>query len=185
MKKIYLAGPDVFLPDSIEQGKRKKELCNKYGFEGLYPLDNEIEETFDCKADMGLHISQANEQLIQQCDAVIANLTPFRGTSADVGTVYEIGLAKGLDKLVLGYTNDGRNFLQRNLEDLECVNQQANDSYTDQDDMFLEDFDLVDNLMIDGGVHYPIIKKEVYQSGEKFRDLEAFEACLMHLAKCG
>ncbi len=101
MKKIYLAGPDVFLSDSIEQGQRKKELCQKYGFEGLYPLDNEIEDTFEHKADMGLHIAQANEKLIQECDAVIANLTPFRGTSADVGTVYEIGLAKGLNKMVL------------------------------------------------------------------------------------
>jgi nucleoside 2-deoxyribosyltransferase len=36
--RIYLAGPDVFLPDAIEAGKRKKVLCQKYGFEGVYPL---------------------------------------------------------------------------------------------------------------------------------------------------
>ena len=32
--KIYLAGPDVFLPNAKEIGKLKKELCEKYGFEG-------------------------------------------------------------------------------------------------------------------------------------------------------
>ena len=40
--KVYLAGPDVFLPDAVSIGRRKKELCAHYGFEGLYPFDNEI-----------------------------------------------------------------------------------------------------------------------------------------------
>src|SRR5258708_1028231 len=35
----YLAGPEVFLPDAAEIGRRKKELCRRHGFEGLYPLD--------------------------------------------------------------------------------------------------------------------------------------------------
>ena len=30
--KIYLAGPDVFLPNAIAIGRRKKELCAQYGF---------------------------------------------------------------------------------------------------------------------------------------------------------
>ncbi len=38
------------------------------------------------------------------------------------------------------------------------MRQQPNASYIDKENMALEDFDLVDNLMIDGGVHYPIIK---------------------------
>ncbi len=42
MLTVYLAGPEVFLPDAIELGERKKRLCRAYGFEGLYPLDNEI-----------------------------------------------------------------------------------------------------------------------------------------------
>jgi nucleoside 2-deoxyribosyltransferase len=32
MLKAYLAGPEVFLPEAIEVGLRKKRLCNKYGF---------------------------------------------------------------------------------------------------------------------------------------------------------
>ena len=29
--KIYLAGPNVFLPDAIEIGRRKVELCRRLG----------------------------------------------------------------------------------------------------------------------------------------------------------
>jgi nucleoside 2-deoxyribosyltransferase len=41
--------------------------------------------------------------MIKQCDAVFANLMPFRGTEPDSGTVFEVGFAIALDKLVFGY----------------------------------------------------------------------------------
>ena len=41
--KIYLAGPDVFLPDAVEIGRRKADICARHGVTGLYPLDNAIE----------------------------------------------------------------------------------------------------------------------------------------------
>ena len=31
---IYLAGPDVFLPNAIEVGKKKMAICEEFGFEG-------------------------------------------------------------------------------------------------------------------------------------------------------
>ncbi|HJW77212.1 MAG TPA: nucleoside 2-deoxyribosyltransferase, partial [Beijerinckiaceae bacterium] len=37
--KLYLAGPEVFLPEAIEIGRIKKDLCARYGIEGLYPFD--------------------------------------------------------------------------------------------------------------------------------------------------
>lgn len=43
MKKIYIAGFDVFEANSIEIGKKYVELCKKYGFIGLYPLDNVVD----------------------------------------------------------------------------------------------------------------------------------------------
>jgi nucleoside 2-deoxyribosyltransferase len=36
---LYLAGPDIFMPDAKAIGDRKKALCARHGFEGLYPLD--------------------------------------------------------------------------------------------------------------------------------------------------
>ena len=41
--KIYLAGPDVFLPDAVEIGRRKAEICARHGLIGLYPLDNAVD----------------------------------------------------------------------------------------------------------------------------------------------
>ena len=31
MTKIYLAGPDVFLPDALDIGRRKAEICARHG----------------------------------------------------------------------------------------------------------------------------------------------------------
>lgn len=93
MKKIYIAGPDVFELDSIEIGKRYKRLCTEYGFKGLYPLDNEAD--FSQKPnDIAKEIFKANKQMIKECDIVVANLNPFRGTESDSGTVLQNSLKK-------------------------------------------------------------------------------------------
>jgi nucleoside 2-deoxyribosyltransferase len=34
--KIYLAGPDVFLPDAVEIGRRKIGICRSRGLTGLW-----------------------------------------------------------------------------------------------------------------------------------------------------
>ena len=102
--KIYLAGPEVFLPDAVEIGQAKKRLCAAYGFEGLYPFDNEIVASPAGERTDRL-IYRANESLIRRADIGICDLTPFRGLSADPGTVFEVGMLAGLGKPLLGYTN--------------------------------------------------------------------------------
>ena len=81
-KKIYLAGPEVFLPDAIEVGRAKQTLCEKYGFDGLFPLDYEIANlpSYD-RLDRVMYA--ANLALMREADVGICNLTPFRGISAD------------------------------------------------------------------------------------------------------
>src|SRR6202035_2747942 len=95
MTKVYLAGPDVFLPDAVEIGRRKVELCTRHGLTGLYPLDNAIDLA---ATDASLQIFRGNEAMMQSADAIIANLTPFRGPGADAGTVYELGYMAGHGK---------------------------------------------------------------------------------------
>lgn len=95
MKKVYLAGPDVFRPDAVEHGKELVKLASQFEMEGLYPLDNEITFTGNKYSD-GHTIALANMDMIQRCDIVLANLEPFRGPSADTGTVWECAYAKGL-----------------------------------------------------------------------------------------
>src|SRR3981189_899 len=97
--KIYLAGPDVFLHDAVDIGRRKVQLCARHGLTGLYPLDNAIDPA---ARDTSLQILRGNEAMMIEADAIIANLTPFRGPGADAGTVYELGYMAGTGKLCPG-----------------------------------------------------------------------------------
>jgi nucleoside 2-deoxyribosyltransferase len=96
--RVYLAGPEVFLIDAIDIGRRKKALCSKYGFEGLYPFDNEVSK-YGVETSVDLLIYRTNITLLRDSDFGIFNLTPFRGPSADVGTVFELGVLIGLVSL--------------------------------------------------------------------------------------
>jgi nucleoside 2-deoxyribosyltransferase len=57
--KIYLAGPDVFLPDATEIGRRKAEICTRHGLSGLYPLDNAVDLSAN---DASLRIFKATKR---------------------------------------------------------------------------------------------------------------------------
>ena len=47
MKKIYIAGYDVFSDDALKIGEEYKQICSIYGFCGLYPLDNKLSSSKD------------------------------------------------------------------------------------------------------------------------------------------
>ena len=183
MKRIYLAGPEVFLDNAIEIGENKKKLCELYGFKGVFPLDNTIDLTSNIPQENGLEIAAANERLIASSHYVIANITPFRGTSCDVGTAYEMGLARGLGKPVFAYTNDSRLFLERNLSDLCGSRRVAEHCYVDANGMTLENFGLVDNLMLDGSVSDNIIINRLVEEDQPYRELLGFEQCLKQINK--
>jgi nucleoside 2-deoxyribosyltransferase len=177
MRKIYLAGPDVFLPDAIAIGRRKKELCAQYGFEGLYPFDNEIDPNV-VGADKLIY--RANEKMIKRADLGIFNLTPFRGPSADVGTVFELGAMVGLGKPVFGYTNVAGNYLDRYKSNNTTRHDAEGDKWYDANGMFIEDYGNADNLMIDNALAdhgRPLVRHRTTPE-ELFRDLTGFEACL-------
>ena len=106
MIKIYLAGPDVFRANAIEHLNTLKEICKKYGFVGLAPLDNVIELPEEDKFTP-IHsklIFKANVDLIRECDVIIANVLPFRGACADDGTAWELGCGYALGKKLYGYS---------------------------------------------------------------------------------
>lgn len=141
MKKIYLAGPDVFEKDAIAHGEALKELCSHFGFEGLFPLDNVIQE--DEPEKMAEAIRVANIQLIHEADIIMANLTPFRGFEPDSGTVYEVGFAEALGKPVFGYTSD-LSALKHRLIKHQALHHDATHCI---DGKCIEDFGLSHNLM--------------------------------------
>src|SRR6202051_885741 len=141
--KIYLAGPDVFLPDAIEIGRRKAELCRRHGLTGLYPLDNAVDLA---AKDASFRIFRGNEAMMNEASAIIANLTPFRGPGADAGTVYELGFMGGRGKLCLGYSNDPTHYAGRVREFTDVVSRDGR--LVDRMGLTVEDFGLRDNLMM-------------------------------------
>jgi nucleoside 2-deoxyribosyltransferase len=175
MTKIYLAGPDVFLPDAVEIGRRKVELCARHGLIGLYPLDNAIDLT---ATDASFRIFRGNETMMIEADAIIANLTPFRGPGADDGTVYELGYMAGRGKLCLGYSNDPSCYAER-VRQFTAVNSRDG-RLVDALGLTVEDFGLADNLMMIHALdlHGCALVTPRQAPADIWHDLAAFEACV-------
>jgi nucleoside 2-deoxyribosyltransferase len=174
--KVYLAGPDVFLPDAMEVGQRKAAICAHHGLTGLYPLDNAIDPSAQ---DASRAIYGSNEAMMTASDAIIANLTPFRGPSADAGTVFELGFMAGRGKLCLGYSNDIWSYTER-VRRREPVTAASDGRLIDAEGLWIEDFGLADNLMIVHGLDFhgcPLIAPRLPPL-DPWHDLAAFEACV-------
>ena len=97
--RIYLAGPGVFRSDALEHGERLKALCSEFGFIGLYPLDKQIPNGIEAPREQAAWIYRANLELLDQADAVLADLNFFRGGEPDSGTSFEVGYAVAQGKL--------------------------------------------------------------------------------------
>ena len=178
--KIYLAGPDVFLPHAVDIGRRKIELCARYGLTGLYPLDNTIDIAAN---DASLQIFRGNETMMIAADAIIANLTPFRGPGADAGTVYELGYMAGRGKLCLGYSNDPSCYADRVREFTEVTS--CDGRLVDARGLPVEDFGLSDNLMMIHALdlHGWALVTPLQTPVDIWHDLTAFETCVRLAAR--
>jgi nucleoside 2-deoxyribosyltransferase len=183
--KVYLAGPDVFLPDPHGMAARKRAICAAHGLTGIFPVDAHPQHPEEAHIERWLWIYRRNEAHMRDADAVIANLTPFRGPSADVGTVYEVGFMRALGRKVLGYSNHADVLVPRTLGFLgPAAYRDAEGRWRDGQHMAVEDFGLTDNLMIDGGIHEAgglLVRRDVPEA-ERWTDLTAFEACVKALA---
>jgi nucleoside 2-deoxyribosyltransferase len=173
--KIYLAGPDVFLPDAVEIGRQKVAICAAHGLTGLYPLDNAVDLS---APDASRQIFCGNEAMMDAADAIIANLTPFRGAGADPGTVYELGYMAGRRKFCLAYSNDGATYADR-LGRLTNITLESG-RLIDAQGLTVEDFGLVDNLMMIHALelHGCALVTPATQPADPWHDLAAFEACV-------
>jgi nucleoside 2-deoxyribosyltransferase len=178
--KVYLAGPEVFLPDAIEIGRRKVSLCERHGLTGLYPLDNAIDRV---AGDVSLRIFRANEVMMIEADIIIANLTPFRGPGADPGTVYELDYMVGRGKFCLGYSNDPSIYADRVQKFTEVSSRDGR--LTDAQGLTVEDFGLSDNLMMIHALdlHGAPLVTPRQAPADIWHDLTAFEACVRMAAE--
>ncbi len=146
-KRVYLAGPDVFLPNASARGERLRRICTAHGLQGVFPLDALPDEppawSFLPPAQA---IALRNEAHILRSDALVANLTPFRGPGADNGTAYELGFARALGRPVFAWSNAVDPYRVRCLTWPGAT--QHGDTWRDPDGLEIESFGLADNLML-------------------------------------
>jgi nucleoside 2-deoxyribosyltransferase len=138
----------------------------------LYPKDNQGNLP-EARVARGLAIFEADRDLVIECDGVVADFTPFRGPSADPGTVWEFGFGQGLGKAVAAFSRDRRFLKERMLELPMLVDGRA-----------IEDFGFCDNLMLTGSNldgHPERIERTVGGLYGSFD--EALDACLDALRK--
>ena len=145
-KKIYLAGFDVFYEDAKEVLESKKLLCEKYGFIGLAPLDNELDFSLE-KEEIRKLIYEANIGLMKKADILCVNLNEFRHGEPDSGTVFEIGYGVALGKDVYVYLDSKETMLEKTKNN-DKKSTCRNDIWYDGRGLMIEDFDAPFNLMI-------------------------------------
>jgi nucleoside 2-deoxyribosyltransferase len=180
--RIYLAGPEVFLPDAVARGARKAALCAEHGLQGVFPLDAQLGLYGLAKPEAARRISEANEGLMRSCDGLIANLTPFRGVSMDSGTAFEVGFMRALERPVLGYTNVTADYRAR-AEIYRSAPPPLPDF--DHPQAEIEDFDGAENLMIEVAILASggRVVRTAVAPREEMRDLAGFRACLEQAAR--
>ena len=187
MIKVYIAGPEVFLPNGLEQVERKRALCRAYGMEPSARQGDFLHYQGGDKFVFGTMIARHNEELMLESDIIIANLTPFRGISADPGTVYEVGFMCALGRKAFGYTNTTRSYAERASAD--HYNGQVDRAMSGRlvavDGQMVEDHRMTDNLMIDGGITRSggFILRGHAGPEAFFTDLTAYEACLKKITE--
>jgi nucleoside 2-deoxyribosyltransferase len=180
--KVYIAGPEVFFPNGSEQMARKGQLALDYGFYPSTMAEDALDPNGVTPFAFGCQISAANEKMMREADLVIANLTPFRGISADIGTAFEVGFMCALGRPAFGYTNTAKLYFDRLSDDYYQgqSSKDANGVIRGPDGLMIEDHGMVDNLMLDGGIEAlgcVLVRREV-PAENRLADLEAYEECL-------
>jgi len=143
--RLYLAGPEVFLPDAIATGRRYKNYAARRGFSAIFPMDNDVpgDATYP-----DAFIFRANRDAIIAADVVVANLNPFRGAEPDSGAVWEAAFAIGMGKFVVGYLSSSAPLIER----VRALDGLAPTAVVDCNGASIEDFGLPLNLMLAHGL---------------------------------
>ena len=113
--------------------------------------------------------------MMEECDLVIADLTPFRGASADAGTLVELGW-------FLGRGRPGLRLLQQRGSPSNARSQAQTMAVPDpMPGLTVKGFGLADNLMISGALlataGFEMVLPEDGRD-RPFDGLEVFERCV-------
>ncbi len=174
MITAYLAGPDVFLPNAGAHAAAKLGICARHGIAGRSPLNEDIATLAAMEeAEAWRAIFAKDIAMMEACDIIIANLTPFRGASADAGTLVELGWFLGRGRPAYGYTNSAQGFAARSAAQVAAVPDPMAG-------LTVGGFGLPDNLMIAGALRRFVTPAD--GRDQPFDALHTFDACVRAVA---
>lgn len=171
--RVYLAGPDVFLPDAMDILTAKVRICAEHGLEGVAPIAGEAPP--DAPG-----IFAKCEAAMDASDLILANMTPFRGPGMDAGTAYEVGYMRARGKPVFGYSNAPTDYAAR-VPDAKSENGRLIDGLG----LTVEDFGRAENLMLACATEafgFPVFRP-AQAPDDLARDLEAFQMAVRAIAE--
>ena len=173
---LYLAGPDLWFPGAAALIARKRELCRVAGFDAVTGRDGEPVERAATEALARELYAQALAG-VRRTDALIANLTPWRGPGCDPAAAFEAGFASALAKPVFAYMNvedeDEADYVGR-VEAMVGAAPDDDGGWRDGEDCEVEDFGLPESLMLwaEARRFYVIV------TPDPLEDLTGLEMCL-------
>jgi nucleoside 2-deoxyribosyltransferase len=152
MRKVYIAGPDIFRVEWPDMARVIMTACEAWGFEALLPIpaDQSLDRpdvsgiTVPGKPKDARPVFESCMDMIRSCDAMVANITPFRGDEPDSGTVFEMAMAYAQGKPVVAYTLDVRLTNERHANG----SITANGALMCQSGFLVEQFGLPCNVMV-------------------------------------
>jgi nucleoside 2-deoxyribosyltransferase len=100
--KLYIAGPDIFRSDAVTYAEKQRQICERYGFTPLHPMDNNV-GLKDHSRKTARQIFRADLRQIDEADITVANCNYFRGGCIDDGAAVELGYTFAKGKIAYGY----------------------------------------------------------------------------------
>lgn len=147
---VYLAGPEPWTPGAAALMAQQRRMCAAALVEPLFAGDTPLVERDGSEA-MAREMYAGALASLRKADAVIANLTPWRGPSAHPSVAFEAGFASALGKPVFAYMNvadeDEAEYLAR-VESLIGATLADDSKALDVDGAEIEDFGLPETLML-------------------------------------
>ncbi len=150
-ESVYLAGPEVFLPNAKEVAQKQREVCRKYGFVPLHPLDTEVDPRY-AGMDAATWIFRANLHQMDACQIIVANCDSFRGACMDDGTAFELGYCFAQEKILYGYVSTLMPLLKRTVLAYPCRPDIESKQIVDREGCLIENFGGTINLMMQCGI---------------------------------
>lgn len=180
VRSIWLAGPEVWLPDFEVQASRQRALCLDSGFTGLTPdpIPHGAGEVGELEAR---ELYAARMARLRQADAGVINLTPWRGPSVETGAAFEAGVLAGLGRPIFGYLNVADESQAEYVDRVESsVGAQRDEAgvWRDGDGCVVENFGLPETVMLWAEVR----RLFVIITPDLTHDLTGLELCLDALA---